>query len=99
MKKTGKCPKCGSSKIGHLENVIHRCEAIVDSRNLVGHAHAPLAVKRTETPGVIRFIKEEPAGELEAYFCGSCGFYETYLKDPSSLDPEGLIGFEWIRPA
>ncbi|MFN2282738.1 MAG: hypothetical protein ACK2TZ_12825, partial [Anaerolineales bacterium] len=81
----------------HLENVINRTQAIVESRTVVGHSPAPLGVKRTEQSGLIKIIKEEPAGQLEAYLCGSCGFYETYVKDPTSLDFESIEGFKWIQ--
>ena len=98
MKNTGVCPKCNSQKIGYLENIIQRTEAIMESRSLIGHCSAPLGIERSELGGFIKVIKEGPVGKLEAYICSSCGFYETYIKDPSSIQYETIIGFKWINP-
>ena len=96
MKRTGTCPKCDSRKIGHLENVIHRTEAETASQSIRGHCPAPLGVGESVSGGLIKVTKEGPVGELEAYFCGSCGFYETYIKDISSIPFETIIGFKWM---
>lgn len=95
MKSTGTCPKCSSKKIGHLENVIHRTDTIVGPDAVKGHAMAPLGVSRTESKGILKVIKEAPEGELEAYFCSACGYYETYLKDSANVPYETLVGFKW----
>ena len=58
MKQTGICPKCNSQKVGYLENVIQRTEAVVDSRSLIGHCPAPLGIGRSELGGFIKVIKE-----------------------------------------
>jgi predicted nucleic-acid-binding Zn-ribbon protein len=99
MKQSGVCPKCNSHKIGYLENAIQRTEALVDSRTVVGHCPAPLGIERTQSGGLIKVIKEGPVGKLEAYICTSCGFYETYIKDPAGVQYESLIGFKWINPS
>jgi hypothetical protein len=99
MKQTGVCPKCNSKKIGYLENVIQRTEADIGSQAVRGHCPAPLGISRSESGGFIKVIKEGPVGMLEAYICGSCGFYETYIKEPSSIQYESIIGFKWISPS
>ncbi|HSO11358.1 MAG TPA: hypothetical protein VLT51_03205 [Anaerolineales bacterium] len=102
MKQTGVCPKCNSKKIGYLENVIQRTEATIalgGSQDVRGHCPAPLGISRSETGGFVKVIKEGPVGMLEAYICGSCGFYETYIKEPSSIQYESIIGFKWISPS
>jgi hypothetical protein len=96
MKHTGVCPKCNSKKIGYIENVIHRTEAEVGSQSVRGHCPAPLGVGRSESGKLIKVIKEGPVGELEAYFCCSCGLYETYVKEPSNIQFETIIGFKWV---
>jgi predicted nucleic-acid-binding Zn-ribbon protein len=96
MKRSGVCPKCDSRKIGYLENVIHRTEGVMDSVPIRGHALAPFGVERTQSGGLIKVIKEGPSGQLEAYVCGSCGYYETYLKDPDSVNYEAVVGFRWL---
>ena len=54
---------------------------------------------RSETGGILKLIKEGPVGKLEAYFCASCGFYETYIKEPADIQYESIIGFKWINPS
>lgn len=49
MMLSGACPRCKSRKIGYLENVMQRTEAIVESRSVIGHCPAPLGIARTET--------------------------------------------------
>lgn len=99
MKQKGICPKCNSQKIGYLENVIQRTEGDIGTQLVIGHCPAPLGIQRSESAGLIKVIKEGPVGKLEAYFCCSCGFYETYIKDPSSIEYETVIGFKLINPA
>ena len=99
MKQTGVCPKCNSKKIGYLDNVTQRTDVNTGSQVVRGHCPAPLGVSRTESEGFLKVIKEGPIGKLEAYFCSSCGFYETYIADPSSINYESIIGFRWISPS
>ena len=99
MKQTKVCPKCNSNKIGYLENVIQRTEASVASQEVRGHCPAPLGISRSESGGFIKVIKEGPVGTLEAYICGSCGYYETYIKEPSSIQYETILGFKWLSPS
>jgi hypothetical protein len=35
-------------------------------------------------------------GDFEAFICGDCGYFETYLKDPSALIRQ-LQGFRWLN--
>ena len=85
MKQTGICPKCNSKKIGYLENVIHRTDTVVMSHEVKDHCPAPLGLTRSESEGFLKVIKEGPVGKLEAYICGSCGYYETYIKEYINL--------------
>jgi predicted nucleic-acid-binding Zn-ribbon protein len=78
MKKSERCPKCGSTTIGHLENV--------------WDSNADHLVVGTTKDFLIR-----PAGTLEAYICAECGYYETYVKDPTSVRFGELRGFRWIK--
>lgn len=96
MKKSGVCPKCGSRRIGHLDKVIQRTEGQYSGTPVIGHTSAPLGIELTETPGILKVIKEGPIGQLEAYLCAECGFYETYVKDPTSLSYDLLVGFQWL---
>ncbi len=98
MKKTGVCPKCNSKKIGYLENVIQRTEAEISTQSVRGHCPAPIGIERSESEGFLKVIKEGPVGKLEAYICSSCGFYETYIKEPAGVVYESIVGFKWINP-
>ena len=96
MKNKGVCPKCGSRRIGHLEQVIQRTEGQASGVPVIGHTPAPLGIEKKELPGLIKVIKEGPLGQLEAYLCGECGFYETYVKDPTNQAYDSLVGFRWL---
>jgi len=98
MKRTGICPKCNSNRIGYLENVTQRTEANVGPDAVRGHCPAPLGIERSESQGFIKVIKEGPVGKLEAYFCTTCGYFETYVKDVASIPFEKIIGFKWVNP-
>ncbi len=95
MKSTGTCPKCSSQKIGYLENVIQRTEGSTGEMIVRGHCAAPLGTGKTVQQGIFKVTVEAPIGTLEAYFCADCGFYETYVKDPASIEFEKIIGFKW----
>ena len=97
MKKSGACPKCGSKKIGHLENVVHRVDTVYESTKITDHAHAPLGINREETKGILTIITEVPVGQLEAYLCADCGFYETYIKEPGRVPYDSILGFTWVN--
>ena len=42
--------------------------------------------------------KEFPAGELEAYVCTECGYYESYVRHPSDVPWNKLSGFTFLHP-
>ena len=47
-----------------------------------------------------RLIEENvPTGELEAYLCASCGYFETYVKHAETIPFDELDGFSWLNPA
>ncbi len=85
MKASGRCPKCDSSKIGYLERVIDQ----VGGDNRVG-----AFVGRTKNEGWL--AGDHYMGELEAYICAECGFFETYVRNPESLPFEKFKGFRWV---
>lgn len=99
MKKSGRCPKCNSDRVGHLENVIQRSEVLLNSQPLINHCPAPLGIERTESEGFIKVIKEGPVGRLEAYLCTDCGYYETYVIEPNTVSFDSIVGFEWVNSA
>lgn len=97
MKEIGMCPKCKSGKVGYLENVIQRTDGIYNGAPVRGHSPAPAGIERKESNGFLKVIQEGPVGQLEAYLCASCGYFETYLKEPGSVPFESIVGFRWVN--
>lgn len=87
MKANAQCPKCQSLKIGILENLWDSIGPEKDQKETIG---------RTRWGGPV-FFTQVPRGEVEAYVCTECGYYETYVKDPSSVPFESMVGFRWIN--
>ena len=88
MKSTRQCPKCDSLKVGYFEKIYEQGA----SRD---HP-VPASVGMIEGKGFLS--RDEVSGELEAYLCAACGYYETYVKDPGSISFEDLKGFQWLNP-
>jgi predicted Zn-ribbon and HTH transcriptional regulator len=80
MKATGKCPKCKSARIGHLDMQL-------DMVGQYGGTPAIAAVGLTQD--------DKKAGMFEARVCVECGFYETYVKGPAQVPFEQMKGFRW----
>ena len=87
-------PKCQSAKIGYLENIIHRTAAQVGSQSVRGHCPAPVGITETKSGRLIKVIKKEPVGELEAYCCTACGYFETDIKNPSEIPYDSILGYK-----
>jgi predicted nucleic-acid-binding Zn-ribbon protein len=85
MKASKQCPKCHSLKVGYLDTVIDRGE----------QAHDEAVVGRTQLKAW--FQGGEFVGRFEAYVCAQCGYYETYVKDPTSIPFDSIQGFRWIN--
>jgi predicted nucleic-acid-binding Zn-ribbon protein len=91
VKTTKQCPKCDGTKIGHLATVHDRdyYYSNVLKERAVGYQPGP--------SGWLKSGKVEGAGGFEAYVCGECGYYETYVKSPESIPFEDLDGFRWLN--
>jgi len=98
MKQTHICPKCKAIKIGYINNVINKCDTSAGSYSVIGYSNAPLGTTTSESKKSfgIKIVKRVTEGELEAYLCASCGYYETYIKSPSKIQYENIDGFKWI---
>lgn len=93
--RNGKCPKCGSGKIGHLAELndeIGGYEPVFETLGV--RIEPPNKYKWWMGPEYRGEVHRE--GALEAYVCTSCGFLETYVRDPRSVPFESLIGFTWV---
>ena len=88
-----RCPTCQGIKIGHLESVSdvgdHREARASDIRALGRYIYK-------EYSGSSRVQR---VGAVEAYVCTECGYFEEYVKAPTSIPWESLHGFTWCRKA
>jgi len=97
MKRSIQCPKCHSRRIGHLaqqaDSEDTRIRKGVVTRDLgvrpLGYACTPIETDGSNESFVV-------IGELEAYVCTECGYFESYVKDPGTIDWRQLKGFTWV---
>jgi hypothetical protein len=88
MKKTWKCPKCESTRIGYLET-------LPDG----SHGHCSTERKIGEAPvgtffGLTGYRATAP---VEAFVCTACGYFEEYVSNPGAVPWDSLRGFRWCR--
>jgi predicted nucleic-acid-binding Zn-ribbon protein len=84
MKQSRACPKCHSTRVGYLEFQTDKTGEISGARS-VGHR----VVQREIA------IDVSEAGDLEAYVCTECGYFESYVKQPAAVPWTQLAGFRW----
>ena len=85
MKKSKVCPKCQSLRIGYVEKLK---DYSGESLNIgMFDALADSAIRS-------KWIRYE----VEGYLCADCGYLETYVKSPESVDYRMISGFRWINP-
>ncbi len=102
MKKSKQCPKCDSLRIGFIE-------VQPDVENLVAADGGP-AMRGTAVParvvGVGKVVDSgwynwgqiSPLiGTLEAYVCADCGYHESYVSEPQSVDWDSIRKFSWVN--
>jgi predicted nucleic-acid-binding Zn-ribbon protein len=78
MKRTNKCPKCGSS------DVIADAKAIDRSYGGTGSNQTDLTVATFRKPDAVLF-KGQQNTTLSAWVCADCGFVEFYADSPKAL--------------
>lgn len=83
MRASNKCIKCGSLAIGH---VARRYDETNDRKE--GFTTQVLGVLGNRRIGV---------GPLEAYVCTDCGYVETYVIAPATVQFEQIRGFSWVN--
>ena len=85
MKKSKQCPKCQSLRVAYLPTQVDE-----------GDVYYNRKVARTKKSG---FYGVSPGvGELEAYLCADCGYFETYVKEPKKMEWDKLIDLQWVNP-
>ncbi len=92
MKFSKRCPKCDSTKIGHLSQVHDRKGS---------HAQTvPAVVGMAGQAGTFQGAPVRPGdlwGTLEAFVCTECGYFEQYVERPDKVPFEALAGFQWVN--
>ena len=78
MKRTNKCPKCGSS------DVIADAKAIDRTYGGHGSDQTELTVAKFRKPDAVIF-KGQQETTLSAWVCAECGFVEFYADSPKTL--------------
>ena len=90
MKATKQCPKCQSRRVGCFES-----QPDFDGRSEKARA---IGLARETSTGMLGTRRREAyVGELEAYVCIDCGYYESYVKQPGKVPWERLLGFRILN--
>ena len=89
MKKTWQCPKCQSQRVGYLET-------LPDQRDGQDHDRK---IGSAITSSLGPFGVGTMVGVIEAFVCTECGYFEEYVKEPTSIPWDQVSGFRWcVRP-
>ena len=95
MKASKQCPKCDSLRIGYFEKVYDRVHGQGEAPAV--SSHMPQSAGVVEKRGWL-ITKLVGTGEMEAYLCADCGYFEQYVKDPENVPYDKLEGFHWLNP-
>ena len=93
MTESRQCPKCSSLNIGHFDTVSDYDMASLQR----SQKPRPSAVSAISNRAIF-VLDWLPQGELEAYLCTDCGYYEQYVKDVQAPPYDKLEGFTWVNP-
>jgi predicted nucleic-acid-binding Zn-ribbon protein len=85
MKASKQCPKCDSLRIGYLPTLPDLGRSGIGQRS----------IGKELVDSV--WASDQLHGTLEAYLCGDCGYFETYIQEVSKVPLEKLEGFRWIN--
>lgn len=72
MKRTAKCPKCGSGDI------------ISDAKPISSADYAALMLATYRKPDAVIF-KGRETSRVSAWICADCGYLELYADDPKGI--------------
>ena len=103
MKASKQCPKCDSLRVGYLEALpdVHDRSGGPGTTAPVKHQAVGVVVTRPAQKTFIGLVAPEASvvqGELEAYLCADCGYFEHYVKSPEDVPFDKLEGFHWLNP-
>ena len=86
MKRTWQCPKCEARAVGYFEKVMDK-----------GAANREPRVREIAKTGKGAYGGSTSVGQVEAFVCTSCGYFEEYVKNPEQIAWDTLEGFRWCR--
>jgi hypothetical protein len=87
MKRSWQCPKCQSFRVGYLE-------ALEDQ----GHQAGDRRIGKISVGSVLGFAAYTAHGDVEAFVCTDCGYFEEYVKNAQAIQWDSMKGFRWCRP-
>jgi predicted nucleic-acid-binding Zn-ribbon protein len=98
MKATAVCPKCQSQNIAKVTHVADATSYYGSGDDLTTNTgRAPVA--RRLLASVAEHGSQKTTGDVEAYVCMQCGYFEEYLADPTKVDWKHVVGaFAYKKP-
>lgn len=101
MKTTKRCPKCSGTRIGIIDGIYDHWSIALPTDLLAkfgiqigAEADTADAGYRDPAQAPARVPKATSQSDLArtAYVCGACGYYETYVSQPETLEAIGAKG-------
>ncbi len=89
MKRTARCPKCSSTRIGHFDTV--------RDADRHGEQTRKLAYEAELEGNLFTGTLHHHMAEVEAWVCTRCGFFEEYVKDPGLVPWDKLSSFTFVE--
>ena len=86
MKNTHKCPKCGSEKVGYLENL----------PDISDMSPKTQSIGWTPPEGAGKFYYPNYHA-ISAYVCTSCGFLEYYVPNVSAIQFDKMENYKALN--
>ena len=86
MKRTRQCPKCNGRRIGYLEGLADQGD----------HAH-DRRIGKVSVGSVLGLQAFTAHGDVEAFVCTECGYFEEYVKEPRAIEWDKMKGFRWCK--
>lgn len=88
MKRTWTCPKCQGTRVGYFESLPDAGRSSQSDKRMIGVAF----------PAQRGFISVgRQVGEVEAFICTDCGYFEEYVKAPHTIPWDQVEHFRWCR--
>jgi hypothetical protein len=97
MKSTAVCPKCQSQQIVKVTHVADATALYGSGSDITTNTgHAP--VTRRLLAQIADKGSQKTIGEVEAYVCAHCGYFEEYLVNPTQVDWKRVVGATLHKP-